>query len=307
MTMAPSLKVYILSHMRPEFIQASLNSVLAQDYPNLELIVSENSPDDRSLAVIQKIRDPRLKIIRRHPSLSAIEHHNAILNEVKGAEFFMMFHDDDILFPGALQKLLAAFDSTTAAVGSNALVIEHQTFTQKLLEQSSEDLILTRAQDLIDTYLNPKLWHAAFPTYVYRTSMVGDLKFDVKKGGKHSDITFLADLLEQGTVKMLAKPMIHYRLHPDNGSRTRDLRPAFSLIRYAKKQGVSPSSLLDYKHKTIAVWAMQHLRQRTNKDLNQRERILIKHAASYLLRHPSQIFQFVQRKFKEKLLSKVRE
>ena len=74
--------VYILTHNRPNDILRSLNSVRKQDFPNLKIVVSDNSDNDTTTELLKDLirSDARINYIRRGKECSSANaHFNYIL------------------------------------------------------------------------------------------------------------------------------------------------------------------------------------------------------------------------------------
>jgi len=98
---APLVSIVVACYNHGDFIEESLRSVFAQDYPNIELIVVNDGSTDRSLEVIERLRS---------------EHHFTLINqsnqgvtravsaglEVARGEFFLTFDSDDIMLPSRI-------------------------------------------------------------------------------------------------------------------------------------------------------------------------------------------------------------
>jgi hypothetical protein len=65
------------------------------------LIISDNSTNDETKAIFEKKYYNKARYIHRIPTSS--DHFNLILKEVD-SEYFMMFHDDDVLLADMLQE-----------------------------------------------------------------------------------------------------------------------------------------------------------------------------------------------------------
>lgn len=240
-----TLGVFLLSYRRPEYVIQALDSILEQDCENLTLIISENSPDDEVHSLISShlklISNPhlhRIQIIKRNPSLPSLEHFNQILHEAKKFSLVMLFHDDDVLLPGALKKMKGQLEKNPelAAVSCNAYILNQNEKTEKLFNPNLKvDLKLSQSRDLILHYLRPQLSHTPFPAYIYRSSHLQH-KLDTKDGGKHSDVSFLVKTIEHGSFLWLAEPLLCYRRHHLNDSKTVNLTDTLKIsLFYLKK------------------------------------------------------------------------
>ena len=94
------------------FIVAAIESVLQQDYPNLELIVADGGSEDGTvdLLVEWQARDARLKWFSRKDTGPANALNNA-LNQVRGT-LIGWLNSDDVYAPGAVRRAVELFEST---------------------------------------------------------------------------------------------------------------------------------------------------------------------------------------------------
>ncbi|MFO1431436.1 MAG: glycosyltransferase family 2 protein [Candidatus Competibacteraceae bacterium] len=93
----------------------AIGSALAQNYPDLEVIVSDNASSDDTIERINEIRNSRLVFFRQQPSLGMIANLDFCLRHATG-EFFLLLGDDDVLLPGAIEKLVEPFYHPPAGV-----------------------------------------------------------------------------------------------------------------------------------------------------------------------------------------------
>lgn len=231
--MTKKLGVYLLSYKRPEFIHEAIQSILAQDYNNFELIISENTPDDTVVKQLDEyLKDSRVQLIKRSPSLASLEHFNTILAEADKYEYVMLFHDDDILMPQAFKKMMQTLENniTATAVACNALIIKNKEHTNTLLSPGLKKNTEIKTQsELINRYILRSLSHTPFPSYIYRTNYLQNLKLDPTDGGKYSDVSFLIKLIKNGSFIWIAEPLMKYRQHSSNDSAHLDINDILSL------------------------------------------------------------------------------
>jgi glycosyltransferase domain-containing protein len=99
----PLLSVGLPTYNRAASLKRAIDSVLAQDYSNFELIVSDNgsSDDTQSLCDGYSKQDPRVRYIRQSANQGAGFNFMEVLNRSKGP-FFMWLGDDDWMGPGYL-------------------------------------------------------------------------------------------------------------------------------------------------------------------------------------------------------------
>lgn len=99
----------------------ALESVLRQDYPNLEIVISDNQSDDGTARVIAEAceRDARIRSIRPPSLLTAFGHFEFVMRQARGQYFLWAAHDDvrDADFVSRLVEALQAHPEAVLAFG----------------------------------------------------------------------------------------------------------------------------------------------------------------------------------------------
>lgn len=109
----PLVTIGISTYNRAEgYLREALLSALAQTYPNLEVVVSDNASTDGTADYLATIDDPRLRVLRQPRNLGANGNFNACLDAARG-KWFLLLHDDDRLDPQMVSRCLAAADHRT--------------------------------------------------------------------------------------------------------------------------------------------------------------------------------------------------
>ena len=89
------VSVVISSYNYGRFIGKAIESVLTQDYPNIELIVSDNCSSDETLEVVSKYcHDRRLKLLVNESNLGALENFRLLIERAKGKYIVHISADD---------------------------------------------------------------------------------------------------------------------------------------------------------------------------------------------------------------------
>jgi glycosyltransferase involved in cell wall biosynthesis len=91
---------------RPTLLVRALGSVFRQTWRELEVVVIVDGPDPDTIAVLQTIDDPRLRVIVNAQSLTAAGARNAGMDHARG-EWIAFLDDDDEWLPQKLAKQLA--------------------------------------------------------------------------------------------------------------------------------------------------------------------------------------------------------
>jgi glycosyltransferase involved in cell wall biosynthesis len=92
---SPLITIGIPTHNRADsFLNEALGSAIAQNYENIEIIVSDNFSTDNTEAIVKKYSDPRIIYIRHDKNIGAINNFNYCVNMAKGS-YLLLLHDDD--------------------------------------------------------------------------------------------------------------------------------------------------------------------------------------------------------------------
>lgn len=93
-------------NQRADFLRQCIDSVLAQDYPNLELLVSDNHSNNGASDVIRGYADPRLRVVRPPVHLPMVQHWAFAAFQARG-EYLSLMGSDDWAEPDWLSTLMA--------------------------------------------------------------------------------------------------------------------------------------------------------------------------------------------------------
>lgn len=259
----PIVQLFILSRDRRDFCREAVASAVAQRYARCEVIVSDNSVGE-DVAEMLSAEFPDVKLVRRQPNLTALSHFNRLIEEAQ-APLMVMFHDDDVLEPDYVERLVELLlqNPDVAAVGCNARAIRGRIKTQEVIMGNFRGVrLIERPVDLLEPYLSLSLIDPApFPGYMYRTEIIKGLTLDCRQGGKHSDVSFLYQVVERAPILWTAECLFNYRIHDTNDSRNESIADRLSWLRYIQRAtGLSRRSraIMDCKFMYWRRWIMQN-------------------------------------------------
>jgi glycosyltransferase involved in cell wall biosynthesis len=230
------IQVVIATHNRPGLILNAVNSVLTQTYSNFKLVVSDNSSNNQTEKLLSKIIDSRFTYVKRLNSFSGIDHLNLILHEIN-EDYFMIFHDDDLMLPEMLEilfkKINESFD--IIAVGSNAFLNKYGNEKSKLFFNTKNDKLISKPAELVEEYFRYRTY-APFPSYLYKKTVSDKLRLNPKNGGKYSDLSFLVDILGLGKILITSIPTMKYFIHSNQDTSSHSFVDKLKLIDYVTKK-----------------------------------------------------------------------
>ena len=121
----PLVSIVITSYNRDRFIAKAIESALAQDYPNLEIIISDNCSTDNTDAVIKKYtHDARVKYFVNSTNIGMIPNFKLATEEWAKGTFITYLSSDDYFcnnqFLSAAVNLINSYPDIVLVAAKNA-------------------------------------------------------------------------------------------------------------------------------------------------------------------------------------------
>ena len=101
---SPLVSVHILTNLNNRFIKRAIESVLTQNYQNLELLIIDDSDNTGIKEIIDCFQDPRIRYIRR-PFRNIAETMNYAIIETKN-EYIIRIEPDDYIEQNYIEKMV---------------------------------------------------------------------------------------------------------------------------------------------------------------------------------------------------------
>lgn len=89
-------------------IGETLRSILAQTYPNFEVIVVDNASTDRTLDIVETFQDARLSVVRNEKNVGSYGNLNRCMEICRG-DLTAIYHADDVYLPAMIESQVEAF------------------------------------------------------------------------------------------------------------------------------------------------------------------------------------------------------
>jgi len=114
---APLVSIVIPVYNAAPFVGATIQSIIAQTYQNLEIIAVDDGSTDRSVEVIKGFSDSRLRVIASSENLGPAGNWNRALRLAQG-KYVKLICCDDLLAPECVARQVAILeDQANADVG----------------------------------------------------------------------------------------------------------------------------------------------------------------------------------------------
>ena len=117
-TDTPLVSIGVPSYNRPQLLDRLLSQLLAQTYPRIEIIVSDNcssAPEVFRVAQACSERDSRVRAFRQAENVGALANHDFVRSHARG-KYFLWAHDDDEFPPNYIDVCVRYLEANASAV-----------------------------------------------------------------------------------------------------------------------------------------------------------------------------------------------
>jgi len=217
---APRVSVIVPIYNQAPFIRETVDSVLGQDYPNLELVLSDDGSTDGTSDVLSEYaaREPeRVKVVASEQNTGIAGAFNRALHAHTG-QYIAWLGGDDVMLPGKLSRQVAALEARPDAIGCchDAEVFDSASgkpygrFTEvyngrRGVRDGGVELLLDPGYMMLPS------------TMMVRSSAVDGLRFD-ERIRVSNDWLFDIELFRRGPVVGLDDMLARYRRHQGNAT-----------------------------------------------------------------------------------------
>jgi glycosyltransferase involved in cell wall biosynthesis len=147
---APKVVIGLPVYNSGRFLRETLESVAAQDHPNLEIVISDDASSDGTLDICRDFarRDARCRVERHRQRQGWIANYNSLLRHSTGDYFLWVPHDDvyDPAYVGTLVALLEARRDAVLAYSTTLAIDEHGNILRRFAGNARLGRATTRLQ-----------------------------------------------------------------------------------------------------------------------------------------------------------------
>lgn len=235
-----------------EYIAASVESVLAQTYPNWELLIVDDCSTDNTTEVIGRYQDPRIILLKNKTNSGAALSRNYALREAKG-RWIAFLDSDDTWEPKKLEKQLRfmqengyAFTFTDYRICLNGVWMPY----------------INTGPDVVNKRKMYNYCYFSTITVMYDRSVIGLIQIaDMRK---NNDYAMWLQAIEKSDAHRLPECLSYYIKHDDSitgGSKLRLVKWHYRLFRQALGKNPVTAAVLTANNLVHGVWKKLHYRQ----------------------------------------------
>jgi glycosyltransferase involved in cell wall biosynthesis len=217
----PKVSVFVLTYNQKAFVQEAIESILMQQYSNLEIVIGDDGSTDGAQEILlqyQKKHPSLFKLILSPRNEGITANCNKILKECTG-EYIAWLGGDDIWMPGKLLKQVSLMENNPQASLCVSKVEWFDSKTNKKLFIYPRGDFNVQNMTIIDTayYIG-----CNGSSYMFRRNAIPQYGFEPSIP-MISDWLFVIETLRNGSAVFINEALARYRRHGESMSNFPDL------------------------------------------------------------------------------------
>lgn len=222
----PLCTVMIPTYCQAQYIRRTIESVLAQDYPNIEIVVSDDNSGDDTASILSSYDDPRLRWHKNPVNLGRVGNYRSLLYEHARGKYVINLDGDDYFidetFVSRAVAVLEASDNAVIAFADRYELASDETLPGNGVLARDAKTELFNGVDYLLSWprKNARIHHL---TAVYNRSLAIKTGF-YSRDIISSDYESLFRLLLRGDIIHIRAKVAVWRHHDMNASVTRSDR-----------------------------------------------------------------------------------
>jgi glycosyltransferase involved in cell wall biosynthesis len=212
----PRLSVLIPVYNGEPFLAECIESVLAQDFDDYELLISDDYSTDGTGAVIKRYaaKDRRIRWWTNPATLELGGNFNRCLTEARGEFVKFVFADDKLLDTTMIRRMVEVLEQQpdVSLVGCASHVIDEHSQLLAFRNHFGRSGVWNGREIIVRCFETPGNIIGEPSLVMFRRSQVGS-GFN-SRYRQIVDLEFYFHLLEQGKFAFIAEPLAAWRRHP---------------------------------------------------------------------------------------------
>ena len=206
----------LFAYNQEAFIEEAVKSALAQEYDNLEIIISDDCSSDGTFEIIQRLTNAytgkhKLIVLKNECNMGLVPHINEVLFNYTHGEYIILAAGDDVSLPQRTKLTVEAFkkNGVIGIVSPIVKIDKNGNFIEET--QKKQECIY----ELSRSYLK----NTSFMVYGTGLSFVRkvlEVFGELKKSCPTEDSTFRLRCLLLGKILLLNDNCMYYRIHGNN-------------------------------------------------------------------------------------------
>lgn len=209
--MSDKVSVNIITYNQEDFIAETIDSVLSQTYPNIEILISDDCSTDQTLEICkqyQKKFPDKIKILSFDENKGLPKNASQGLQAMTG-DYYISLGGDDLMLPNSIEEQVKNLNKHPKAVLSHCNALWFESDSGEILRKHHKKIVPETSLKLLQ-----RSNIIAAICAVVRKEYLPDSYRD--GAGSVCDWLFYAEVLQHGDGAYIHQDLIKYRRHEKN-------------------------------------------------------------------------------------------
>lgn len=198
----PLVSILMTAYNRQQYIAEAIESVLAAEYNNWELIISDDCSTDTTFSIAQQfaLNDKRIRLYKNAANLGDYPNRNQAAGYAKG-EYMVIVDSDDRMFPETLGKWVTAMQNFNSSFGIFSYTGHPEIF------------ITAPGKIIRQHFFNKPILNFGPVATIIATAYFKSIQSFPEKYGPANDMYYNLKAASQTNVLVFPFPLVDYRIH----------------------------------------------------------------------------------------------
>lgn len=222
----PLVSICVPTYNSSRFLRDTLDSIIAQTYDNLEVIISDNASDDETAAIANEYGVKfGFKVFVNGGNIGAFNNWNGLIELAQG-KYIAIYHSDDIYEPTIIEESVALLERQpqSGLVGTLAMVIDG-VGKERYLFKLPAGVALSPFYGLAEVF-RAVLGNSGDRIFLVTSSVMVRRRLYTELGpfdtsgrfGSAGDYEMWLRIAARYPVAVIPRPLMRYRVHEEQGS-----------------------------------------------------------------------------------------
>jgi glycosyltransferase involved in cell wall biosynthesis len=217
----PLVSIIITSFNRSRYIGQAIDSSLAQDYPNFEVVISDNASTDGTDELMAKYsHDPRIKYYKNEVNIGMIPNFRKATEELAKGDYLTYISSDDFLINSSFlteaMTLIRERENVVTVLSQNQTL---NALTNTLKADMPAALFAQKYKKGIDVFMSiPEKGGFGWGGAIYNREIFNSFHIFDYTGITSLDFLVNNFLMLKGDIAFISKPTYVWRLHGNQAS-----------------------------------------------------------------------------------------
>lgn len=224
----PKLSIVVPTYNRRDYLQECLDSIIMQNYLNLEIIITDDNSTDDTQEVCKKYIQhyPYIKYVKneKYPKGPNGNKNNG-LDHCSG-ELIGIFDDDDTLNEGAFEVMISKIMDGYSVVMGNCKIVSNRKDNGSFAGHGLNESGVVEYKKFLCGEIAGEYWT------IFKRDLLGSKRFDTDLYGGEG--TLWREILKNANIYYIHKAVRNYRIHETSVTHNMTLKADKAIINYER-------------------------------------------------------------------------